>query len=594
MDKRKPLSIEKPKHFGHSLGRLLKYLRKYWAGIIVSFVLAIIGVLASLLGPKVLQIIMEEIVSATNNQVAINFARVGTIAGILIALFMVSGFLQFVQYNILAIITARVSKKMRGDISSKINRLPLAYFDKRSYGDVLSCITNDIDTIGQTLNQSLSNILSSVIMLTGLIVMMFVTSWELTLITLAMTPLTIILLAIIVKFSQKFFREQQNSLGAINGHVEEIFSAHSVVKVYGGKSKALEKFDDINGKLYKSGYLSQFLSGLMQPIMMFVANLMVVVVAIVGIIMATKDPIFIATLVIFVIYVKNLNHPISQLASITSTLQSTAAAAERVFDLLEADEQSEDVAPRGSVDVANIKGNIVFENVGFGYDADREIIHDFNLEVNTGEQIAIVGPTGAGKTTLVNLLMRFYEVGKGSIKVDGISLAEMNRHDVRSIFGMVLQDTWLFNGTIRENLKFGKDISDEEMFKVTKACKIDHFIRALPNGYDMVLDENSNISQGQKQLFTIARAMLENAPVLILDEATSSVDTRTELLIQEAMDKLTEDRTSFVIAHRLSTIKNASKILVMRDGNIVEIGTHNELLEKGGFYSELYNSQFAE
>lgn len=594
MDKKKPLSIEKPKHFGHSLGRLLKYLRKYWAGIIVSFVLAIIGVLAALLSPRILQIIMEEIVSATNNQVAINFARVGTIAGILIALSVVSGFLQFLQYNILAVITARVSKKMRGDISSKINRLPLAYFDKRSYGDVLSCITNDIDTIGQTLNQSLSNILSSVIMLTGLIVMMFVTSWELTLITLAMTPLTIILLAIIVKFSQKFFREQQNSLGAINGHVEEIFSAHSVVKVYGGKSKALEKFDDINGKLYKSGYLSQFLSGLMQPIMMFVANLMVVVVAIVGIIMATKDPIFIATLVIFVIYVKNLNHPISQLASITSTLQSTAAAAERVFDLLEADEQSEDTAPRGSVDVANIKGNIVFENVGFGYDADREIIHDFNLEVSTGEQIAIVGPTGAGKTTLVNLLMRFYEVGKGSIKVDGISLAEMNRHDVRSIFGMVLQDTWLFNGTIRENLKFGKDISDEEMFKVTKACKIDHFIEALPNGYDMVLDENSNISQGQKQLFTIARAMLENAPVLILDEATSSVDTRTELLIQEAMDKLTEDRTSFVIAHRLSTIKNASKILVMRDGNIVEIGTHNELLEKGGFYSELYNSQFAE
>lgn len=594
MDKKKPISIEKPKHFGHSLGRLLKYLRKYWAAIIVSFVLAIIGVLASLLGPKVLQIIMEEIVSATNNQVAINFARVGTIAGILIALFVVSGFLQFLQYNILAVITARVSKKMRGDISSKINRLPLAYFDKRSYGDVLSCITNDIDTIGQTLNQSLSNILSSVIMLTGLIVMMFVTSWELTLITLAMTPLTIILLAIIVKFSQKFFREQQNSLGAINGHVEEIFSAHSVVKVYGGKSKALEKFDDINGKLYKSGYLSQFLSGLMQPIMMFVANLMVVVVAIVGIIMATKDPIFIATLVIFVIYVKNLNHPISQLASITSTLQSTAAAAERVFDLLEADEQSEDTAPRGSVDVASVKGNIVFENVGFGYDADREIIHDFNLEVNSGEQIAIVGPTGAGKTTLVNLLMRFYEVGKGCIRVDGINLAEMNRHDVRSIFGMVLQDTWLFNGTIRENLKFGKDISDEEMFKVTKACKIDHFIKALPNGYDMVLDENSNISQGQKQLFTIARAMLENAPVLILDEATSSVDTRTELLIQEAMDKLTEDRTSFVIAHRLSTIKNASKILVMRDGNIVEIGTHNELLEKGGFYSELYNSQFAE
>lgn len=594
MANRKPMSIEKPKHFGHSLNRLFKYLRKYWAGIIVSFVLAIIGVLASLLGPKVLQIIMEEIVSATNNQVAINFARVGTIAGILIGLFFVSGFLQFVQYNILAVITARVSKKMRGDISSKINRLPLAYFDKRSYGDVLSCITNDIDTIGQTLNQSLSNILSSVIMLTGLIVMMFVTSWELTLITLAMTPLTIILLAIIVKFSQKFFREQQNSLGAINGHVEEIFSAHSVVKVYGGKSKALDKFDNINGKLYKSGYLSQFLSGLMQPIMMFVANLMVVVVAIVGIIMATDNPIFIATLVIFVIYVKNLNHPISQLASITSTLQSTAAAAERVFDLLEADEQSEDTAPRGSVDVASITGKIAFENVAFGYNEDREIIHDFNLSVNAGEQIAIVGPTGAGKTTLVNLLMRFYEVGKGSIKVDGISLSDMNRHDVRSIFGMVLQDTWLFNGTIRENLKFGKDISDEEMFKVTKACKIDHFIRALPNGYDMVLDENSNISQGQKQLFTIARAMLENAPVLILDEATSSVDTRTELLIQEAMDKLTEDRTSFVIAHRLSTIKNANKILVMRDGNIVEIGTHNELLEKGGFYSELYNSQFAE
>lgn len=594
MANRKQMSVEKPKHFGHSLNRLFKYLRKYWAAIIVSFVLAIIGVLASLLGPKVLQIIMEEIVSATNNQIAINFARVGTIAGILIALFAVSGFLQFVQYNILAIITARVSKKMRGDISSKINRLPLAYFDKRSYGDVLSCITNDIDTIGQTLNQSLSNILSSIIMLTGLIVMMFVTSWELTLITLAMTPLTIILLAIIVKFSQKFFREQQNSLGAINGHVEEIFSAHSVVKVYGGKSKALNKFDDINGRLYKSGYLSQFLSGLMQPIMMFVANLMVVVVAIVGIIMATDNPIFIATLVIFVIYVKNLNHPISQLASITSTLQSTAAAAERVFDLLEADEQSVDSAPRGSVNVACIKGDIAFENVAFGYDEDREIIHDFNLLVNSGEQIAIVGPTGAGKTTLVNLLMRFYEVGKGSIKVDGISLADMNRHDVRSIFGMVLQDTWLFNGTIRENLKFGKDIPDDEMFKVTKACKIDHFIRALPNGYDMVLDENSNISQGQKQLFTIARAMLENAPVLILDEATSSVDTRTELLIQEAMDKLTENRTSFVIAHRLSTIKNASKILVMRDGNIVEIGTHNELLEKGGFYSELYNSQFAE
>jgi ATP-binding cassette subfamily B protein len=488
-------------------------------------------------------------------------------------------------------VTARISKKMRTQIADKINVLPLKYFDRNSYGDVLSRVTNDVDTIGQTLNQSLSSMITSVTMVIGVIIMMFTISWELTLVNLVSLPLSIILLTLIVKASQKFFKRQQEALGAMDGHIEEIYSAHNIVKVFNGDKKALKQFDEINDKLYKSAYQSQFLSGLMIPVMTFIGNLNYVFICVIGGSMALEDPVFIASIVAFITYVRQFNQPLSQIATITNTLQSTAAAAERVFEFLNEPEQEKE--DDKYITLGHVEGNVEFKDVSFGYD-EAEIIHDFNCKVTSGQKIAIVGPTGAGKTTLVNLLMRFYEIKEGSITIDGVSTKDMKREYVRSLFGMVLQDTWMFEGTIRENLKFGRpDATDEEMIEACQTANIDHFIKALPNSYSMVLAEDSNISQGQRQLLSIARAMLQNAPMLILDEATSSVDTRTEMLIQEAMDRLMQGRTSFVIAHRLSTIKNADMILVINNGRIVEMGKHDELMAQNGFYNELYNSQFS-
>lgn len=582
-------ATDKSDKFGVSMGKLIKYLKPFWIGILSAVILAIIGAIATIAAPKITQKILDQLIMPSG----IDFTVIMYYGITLAVVYIVSQVLAFIQHNIMAIITAKVSRNLRKQISDKINTLPLSYFDKRSYGDVLSCVTNDIDTIGQTLNQSLSNIITSITMVIGVIIMMFVTSYKLTFVALAMIPVSIIIVLLVVKFSQKYFINQQNALGSINGHIEEIYSGHAVVKVYGGKHIALDKFNKINGNLTKNSFLSQFFAGILQPLMMFASNLSLVVVAIVGATIAIKNPIFVTSIITCMTYVRQLNQPIAQLGSIMGTLQQTAAASERVFKFFEAEDEIADTTDQKQL--TSVKGKIVFNNVGFGYDPDKEIIHNFNCVVEPGEKIAIVGPTGAGKTTLVNLLMRFYEVNSGCITVDGVRLNDMTREEVRSIFGMVLQDTWLFTGTIRENLIFGnKNATEEDMFNACKACKIDHFIRALPNSYDMLLDENSNISQGQRQLFTIARAMIENAPVLILDEATSSVDTRTEILIQEAMDALTADRTSFVIAHRLSTIKNADKILVMKDGNVVEVGSHDELMANGGFYKDLYNSQFAD
>lgn len=587
------MSDSKPKEFKKSIAKLGKYLKAYWIGIIVALVFAVLGTVLSIFAPKILQLIGNEIVEALGANVPIDMARVGAIAVWMIVLYVASALFNFIQSIVMSVISVNISRRMRNDLSDKINRLPLSYFDRQSFGDILSRVTNDVDLIGQTLNQSLSQLVSSFTLIVGIIIMMFTISWQLTLVELVSVPVSFLLVMIIVKISQKHFRRQQNALGDINGIVEEIYSSHNVVKVFNGQEKAEREFEEINKVMASSALKGQFLSGMMMPVMNTVANISYVLVCLVGGMMAIKnnDVLFITSIVAFISYVRSFNQPIEQLATVTNTLQSTAAASERVFDFLEQPEQAPDT---GNKSIPDFKGNVEFRHVNFGYTPEKQIIFDFNCKVEAGQKIAIVGPTGAGKTTLVNLLMRFYETDSGEILIDGVSTKDMTREYVRGLFGMVLQDSWLFEGTIRENICYGnEETSEEAMIEACKAANVHHFIMSLPGGYKMVLNEEANISQGQRQLLTIARAMVDNAPMLILDEATSSVDTRTEQNIQEAMDRLMKGRTSFVIAHRLSTIKNADLILVMKNGNIIEQGNHEQLMAQGGFYSELYNSQFS-
>jgi len=523
-----------------------------------------------------------------------HFEAIWRVVSLLIGLYILSAIFRYIQTWLMTQVTQTVTFRMRRQLSEKINRLPLSYFDKQTYGEVLSRVTNDVDTISQTLNQSLSQIVSSTVMVLGILVMMFSISWQMSLVALLVLPLAGGAVTLIAKSSQKQFLRQQTQLGELNGHIEEMYGGHQVMRVFNGQKKSLAKFSRINNQLQESAWKAQFLSGLIYPIMNFIGNIGYVVMAILGGWLAINGRLKIGDIQAFIQYIDQFNQPLVQVANIANVLQSTAAAAERVFEFL--DEPEEQAEGKDLVKLANVKGEVEFDNVVFGYKPDQTIIKGLSAHIKPGQRVAIVGPTGAGKTTLVNLLMRFYEINSGAIKIDGVDIRQMKRSDVRQMFGMVLQDTWLFNGTIRQNLLYGNPTaSEEEMVATAKEAHVDHFVRSLPGGYDMVLgEEATNISQGEKQLLTIARAMLARTPMLILDEATSSVDTRTEVLIQKAMDKLMQGKTSFVIAHRLSTIRDADLILVVRDGNIIEQGKHYELLKKNGFYAELYNSQFAE
>lgn len=585
---------DKAKNFKKSFARLAKSLSVFKWMIFISLAFAIASSAINIGAPSVIESLTKVIFKAVNSGAAIKMARVAYFGIILICMYVGSSILNFLQSFIMAKVTAVITKKYREDISKKINRLPLKYFDNSSIGDVLSRVTNDVDTLGQSLSNSLSSVISSVTMILGSVIMMFVKGWLMTLVVLAIMPISLGLIMIIVKFSQKHFVKQQDELGNINGQIEEIYSAHNVVKVFTGEQKEQEKFEETNKKLFKSAVKANVLSGFMHPIMNFMGNLAYIVICILGGYIAYRkgDFLYAATIVAFIMYMRTFNNQIGNIANISSTLQSTAAASERLFEFLDAEEQEEEHKDR---QLQTVKGNVEFKNVCFGYDPDKVIIHNFSANIKAGQKVAIVGPTGAGKTTLVNLLMRFYEVNSGDILIDGVSIKDMPREEVRGYFGMVLQDAWLFEGTIRENISYGTyGLTNEQIETACSFAHIDHFIRSLPNGYDMVIDEKANISQGQRQLLTIARVMVNNAPMLILDEATSSVDTRTEELIQKAMDKVSEGRTSFVIAHRLSTIKNADIILVLKDGDIVESGNHEQLIEKNGFYADLYNSQFQE
>ena len=523
-----------------------------------------------------------------------HFDAVWRVVSLLIGLYILSAIFRYIQTWLMTQVTQTVTFRMRRQLSEKINRLPLSYFDKQTYGEVLSRVTNDVDTISQTLNQSLSQIVSSTVMVLGILVMMFSISWQMSLVALLVLPLAGGAVTLIAKSSQKQFLRQQTQLGELNGHIEEMYGGHQVMRVFNGQKKSLAKFSRINNQLQESAWKAQFLSGLIYPIMNFIGNIGYVVMAILGGWLAINGRLKIGDIQAFIQYIDQFNQPLVQVANIANVLQSTAAAAERVFEFL--DEPEEQAEGKDLVKLAHVKGEVEFDNVVFGYKPDQTIIKGLSAHIKPGQRVAIVGPTGAGKTTLVNLLMRFYEINSGAIKIDGVDIRQMKRSDVRQMFGMVLQDTWLFNGTIRQNLLYGNpQASEEEMVATAKEAHVDHFVRSLPGGYDMVLgEEATNISQGEKQLLTIARAMLARTPMLILDEATSSVDTRTEVLIQKAMDKLMQGKTSFVIAHRLSTIRDADLILVVRDGNIIEQGKHDELLQQNGFYAELYNSQFAE
>ena len=583
------MAKERAKDFKGTLKMLMKRLWQFKWHLIIALTFAICAAILNVLGPRFLNDMMTMLFSTTGYQ----FSEVTRIGIIIVIMYVVAGILGYFQGFLMSKVSVGISKKLRSEISVKINKLPLKYFDKHSYGDVLSRVTNDIDTVGMTLERIMSSLVTSMVTIIGIPIVMFTISWQLTLISLLQIPLALLIVFLVVKFNQKYFVRQQKYLGDINGYIEEHYSAHTVIKAFNGEEKAQEEFDAINNKLRSSSMKAQFFSGLMHPIVNFASNVIYVLICLVGgwIAISTNNIAFLATIITFLTYSKLFNQPISQIGSVMGNLQSTMAAAERVFEFLKEEEQPDE--SEKTLTIKDVKGKVEFKHVNFGYDKDKQIIFDFNFTANPGEKIAIVGQTGAGKTTIVNLLMRFYEIDSGEILIDGVSTKDMNRSYVRSLFGMVLQDTWLFEGTIKENLRFGKpDATDEEIVNACKMANVDHFIRTEPNGYDMVLSEETSISQGQKQLLTIARAMVQNAPLLILDEATSSVDTRTEILIQTAMDRLTKGRTSFVIAHRLSTIKNADKIIVMKDGNIVEVGTHQELLDKGGAYRDLYVSQF--
>ncbi len=584
--KQKNKPMYKVKNFKGSLINVFKMLKSYKGMVIIGVIFGIIGTVLTLIGPRILNMMMYKIYP-------FDVHGLTTLGLLLIAMYLTGSILTYFQGFFSAKVAAKISQNLRTKVTQKINKMPLKYFDRNSYGEVMSRLTNDVDTVGRTLDTIFSSSITSVIMLIGIPIIMFTMSPILTLIALVEIPLAFAVVMIIVKFNQKYFVKQQKALGEMNGHIEEMYSSHNVIKAFNGEQKSFDEFQVINKELKKSGQKAQFLSGLLHPVINFIGNLIYVGICIVGAWIAIKnnDYMFATSVITFMTYIKLFNQPLSQLGSISGTLQQTAAAAERVFDFLNEEEQSDE--SHKTKTIKNIKGKVEFSHVNFGYSPDKQIIYDFNFTAHPGQKIAIVGPTGAGKTTLVNLLMRFYEVNSGEIKIDGVPTKDMNRSYVRSLFGMVLQDTWLFEGTIRDNVAYGNpNATDEEIINACKMANVDHFIRTQPNGYNMILNEDCSISAGQKQLLTIARAMVQNAPMLILDEATSSVDTRTEILIQTAMDRLTEGRTSFVIAHRLSTIKNSDKIIVMKDGNIVEIGNHKELLEKQGFYSELYHSQF--
>ena len=593
-----PMGItEKAKDFKGTWIKLIAYCRRYMPAIAVSLIIAAIGTVFTIIGPDQIGKMTNEIqkviiaLMVSKQIIDVDLDAVAKIAMLLVILYSTSAILNFAQGYIMATVTQRIAKNMRTGISLKINKLPLKYFDKVSYGDVLSRVTNDVDTIGMTLNQSIGSLVTAVTMFFGSAIMMFYNNWLMALTAIGASLIGFVFMSLIMGKSQKYFMRQQKDLGAVNGHVEEIYSGHNVVKVYNGGKEAGRIFNDVNDRLYDSGWKSQFISGLMMPIMMFVGNLGFVAVCVVGAALAMSGSIQFGVIAAFMIYIRLFTQPLSQLAQAFQSLQRTAAAGERVFEFF--DEKEMDDESEKTENLISIKGDIEFRNVKFGYDPDKPVIHDFSAKIEAGQRIAIVGPTGAGKTTIVNLLMRFYELDSGEILMDGIPSAEVRRENVQEQFGMVLQDTWLFEGTIKENIIYcNEGVTDEQVIETCKAVGLHHFIRTLPKGYDTLLDDKTTLSQGQRQLVTIARAVIQNAPMMILDEATSSVDTRTEHLVQEAMGNLTKGRTSFVIAHRLSTIKNADVILVMNDGDIVESGNHAELLEKGGFYAELYNSQF--
>jgi ATP-binding cassette, subfamily B, multidrug efflux pump len=589
---------QKARDFKGTWSKLINYMKVYLPYIIVALVLAAIGSALQIIGPDRIKLMTNEIskgLPALVNGVpvinAIDLDAVTKIALGLVLFYSLSALFSFVENFIMATVTAKISHKMRRDISSKINRLPLSYFDKTSYGDVLSRINNDVDSIGRTLNNSLDNLVKAVTMFVGSLIMMFYNSWILALVAIASTLIGFVLMFAIMSKSQKYFAQQQAGLGNINGHIEEVYSGHLVVKAYNAEGAAIEAFNAINESLYDSSWKSQFLSGLMMPIMNFIGNFGYVAVSIVGASLLVKGQLTFGVIVAFMMYIRLFTQPLSQMAQSMQQLQTTAAASERVFEFLnetELEDESHKTATLGQA-----KGMVTFENVHFSYEPGKPIIHNFSTHVKPGQKIAIVGPTGAGKTTMVNLLMRFYEIDSGAIYIDGVNTADVTREEVHNQFCMVLQDTWLFEGTIAENIVYSKEnVSREQVIEASKAVGLHHFIQTLPEGYDTVLTDADSLSAGQKQLVTIARAIIQDAPLLILDEATSSVDTRTEKLVQEAMDRLTQGRTSFVIAHRLSTIKDADMILVMRDGDIVESGDHERLLSLNGFYTELYNSQF--
>ena len=588
---------EKAKDFKGTIGKLFRYIGKYKAAVVVVAIFAIGSTVFNVVCPKVLgkatTALSEGIMNKITGNGGIDFTYIGKILLFCLGLYVLSVAFSFVQGFIMTGITQKVCYRMRREVSEKINRMPMSYFESRTYGEVLSRITNDIDTMGNGLNQSITQLITSVSTVIGVIVMMLTISPLMTLISVLILPISIMLMMFVIKKSQRFFKQQQEYVGHINGQVEEVYGGHNVIKAFNKENDVRREFHETNETLYKSAWKSQFFSGLMQPIMMFVGNLGYVAVAISGAALAIRGTIQIGDIQAFIQYAKNLTQPVQQVAQVTNMMQQMAAAAERVFELLE--EKEEEQIVENPVSTEGIKGEVTFEHVKFGYNPDQIIIKDFSAHVKTGQQVAIVGPTGAGKTTMVKLLMRFYDVNGGAILLDGHNIKDFNRRELRDVFGMVLQDTWLFKGTIMENIRYGRlDATDEEVVAAAKAAHAHRFISALPGGYNMELNEEiTNISQGQKQLLTIARAILADNPVLILDEATSSVDTRTEHRIQRAMDNLMKGRTSFVIAHRLSTIKNADIILVMKDGDIIEQGNHDELMAQNGFYADLYNSQWS-
>lgn len=583
--------------FKGAMLKLVEYLGSYRIPILVVMLFSVGSTVFTIFGPRILGKATTRLFEGVLDQITgggsgIDFDYIGRIILITLGLYLASSLFQLIQGWIMSGISIDITYQFRKDIARKVNELPLRYFDKVNQGEVLAHITNDVDTINQTLNQSLTQIITSTVSVVGVLIMMLTISWQMTLIALLIVPLSMGFIAVIVRQSQKYFTEQQDYLGHVNGHVEEMFGGHRVMKAFNGEARSIARFEGLNNTLFDSAWKSQFLSGLMFPIMRFVGNLGYVGIAILGGYLAIRNAITVGDIQAFVQYVRNFTRPLTQIANISNVLQQTAAAAERIFAFLEAEEQVPETDD--PVELADVRGHVVFENVRFGYQAEEPVIKDFSAEVQPGQKIALVGPTGAGKTTIVKLLMRFYDVDQGAIRIDGHNIKDFQRADLRCMFGMVLQDTWLYNDTIRENIRYGRpEASEEDVIAASEAAHVDHFVRTLPEGYDRVLnEETSNISEGQKQLLTIARAFLTDPPMLILDEATSSVDTRTEVLIQKAMERLMRGRTSFIIAHRLSTIRNADWILVIDEGDIVEQGKHEELLAQGGFYAELYNSQF--